>query len=69
MFTKNVGNVDRLLRIAIGIVLIAVAVGLLGDTGYNLWGWIGAVPLLTGLFGNCPLYSVLGLSTCSTNQL
>jgi hypothetical protein len=56
----NVGGIDRAARIAVGIVLLGLA--LTGTVG--VWGWIGVVPLLTGLVGNCPLYSVLGMSTC-----
>lgn len=56
----NVGGLDRALRILAGLVLIALV--LTGTIG--LWGWIGVVPLATGLIGTCPLYSVLGLSTC-----
>lgn len=60
MFKTNVGGIDRVLRIILGVVLIALAV-----TGKLVpWGWIGVVPLLTGLFGTCPLYSLIGLSTC-----
>lgn len=60
MFNNNVGGIDRVLRIVLGVVLIALAV-----TGKLVpWGWIGVVPLLTGLFGTCPLYSLIGLSTC-----
>lgn len=56
----NVGGIDRLLRIVAGIVLVALAA--LGKVG--LWGWIGVVPLATGLMGWCPLYPLLGLNTC-----
>ena len=56
----NVGGLDRILRIAVGIVLIALAA--LGVVG--VWGWIGVVPLLTGLIGWCPAYPRLGTSTC-----
>ncbi|RXR30467.1 YgaP family membrane protein [Sphingobium fluviale] len=60
MFKTNVGGIDRVLRIILGVVLIALAV-----SGKLVpWGWIGVVPLLTGLFGTCPLYSLIGLSTC-----
>lgn len=56
----NVGSADRLLRIVAGLVLIALtASGTLG-----VWGWIGVVPLLTGIFKFCPAYSIFGLSTC-----
>ena len=56
----NVGGLDRILRIAGGIVLIALAA--MGVVG--VWGWIGVVPLLTGLIGWCPAYPLLGISTC-----
>lgn len=56
----NVGSVDRILRIVVGIILIALT--LMGTIG--VWGWIGIVPLATGLFKFCPLYSMLGMSTC-----
>lgn len=57
---KNVGSLDRSLRIVIGLGLIALAV-----TGPRApWGWIGLVPLLTAAAGRCPLYTLLGKSTC-----
>lgn len=56
----NVGGIDRILRIVVGLVLIALT--LTGTIG--VWGWIGVVPLATGLFGFCPLYTVLGMNTC-----
>ncbi|MGB5078740.1 MAG: DUF2892 domain-containing protein [Sphingorhabdus sp.] len=60
MSAANVGNLDRLLRIAVGIALIAmVFVG--PKTG---WGWIGLVPLLTGLVRWCPAYRLLGINSC-----
>lgn len=56
----NVGSVDRIARIAIGVILIALA--LTGTIG--AWGWIGIVPLATGLMRTCPLYSLIGFSSC-----
>lgn len=56
----NVGLIDRLARALLGIVLLALT--LTGTIG--LWGWIGVVPLATAALSTCPLYSVLGLSTC-----
>ncbi len=56
----NVGTLDRVLRIIVGIVLIVLAIT--GTIG--VWGWIGVVPLATGLFKFCPLYSLIGISTC-----
>jgi hypothetical protein len=59
---KNVGSLDRALRIVVGIALIALAAtGTVGP-----WGWIGAVPLATALIGWCPAYSLLGIKTCKT---
>ena len=60
MFKVNVGGVDRLLRIILGIVLIALV--FVGPK--TPWGWIGIMPLITGLFRMCPLYSLIGVNTC-----
>ena len=57
---SNVGGIDRPLRIVAGLVLIALAAT--GTVG--MWGWIGVVPLLTGLVGWCPVYPLLGINTC-----
>lgn len=56
----NVGSTDRALRIIVGLVLIGLAAS--GTIG--LWGWIGIVPLATGIFKFCPAYAIFGLSTC-----
>jgi hypothetical protein len=56
----NVGGIDRIARIAVGLLLVAMAA--LGTIG--TWGWIGIIPLATGLMGFCPLYTVLGFSSC-----
>lgn len=56
----NVGTLDRSLRIAAGLILIGLSLS--GTIG--LWGWIGVVPLATGLLRTCPGYSLLGISTC-----
>jgi hypothetical protein len=59
---KNVGTLDRALRIAAGLALIALAfTGTVGP-----WGWIGAIPLATALIGWCPAYSLFGIKTCKT---
>lgn len=56
----NVGGIDRTLRIVLGIALIGLTLaGVIGA-----WGWIGIVPLATAAMGFCPLYTVLGFSTC-----
>ena len=59
---KNVGGIDRTLRIVLGLVLIGLAAS--GTVGW--WGYLGVVPLLPGLVGWCPPYSLLGWNTCST---
>ncbi|WP_420567518.1 YgaP family membrane protein [Thalassovita sp.] len=56
---KNVGGIDKILRIVIGAALIVGAL-----MGYGIWMWIGLVPLLTGLSGFCPLYKLVGVNTC-----
>lgn len=58
---KNVGGIDRTLRIVLGLVLIGLAAS--GTVGW--WGYLGVVPLLTGLIGWCPPYALLGWNTCS----
>ncbi len=60
----NVGSIDRGLRIVAGLALVGLAAG--GMVG--LWGYIGVVPLLTGAFGICPVYSILGLNTCALKR-
>jgi DUF2892 family protein len=59
MSRLNVGNFDRVLRILFGLGLIGLAAS--GTIG--LWGYVGVVPLLTGLAAKCPLYSALGITT------
>lgn len=60
----NVGGIDRILRIVVGIALIVWAAAFSGP----IWAWIGLVPLATGLFKFCPFYPLLGLSTCPTKR-
>ena len=56
----NVGGIDRILRILVGVVLdVLAATGLVG-----WWGWLGVLPLATGLFRFCPAYPLLGINTC-----
>lgn len=58
--TKNLGTLDRVLRIVVGLILIAlVFVG-----PQTPWGWIGLIPLTTALIGWCPAYRLVGLNTC-----
>lgn len=60
----NVGGIDRVLRIVLGLVLIGLAAT--GTVG--VWGWIGVVPLATAAMGFCPLYTVLGFSSCPARR-
>lgn len=55
----NVGGIDRVLRMLVGLALIGLAIT--GNIG--AWGWIGVVPLATGLFRFCPAYPLLGINT------
>ena len=57
---RNVGNADKTIRIAVGLILIVLA--LLGTICW--WGYLGIIPLLAGVVCNCPLYTLLGISTC-----
>lgn len=66
MFTTNEGNLDRILRVVVGAALL---VWFFMDQGAGFWHYaklIGVVPLLTGLTGNCPVYSIFGISSCAT---
>ena len=58
----NVGSADKVIRIIVGIALLAWA--LLGTGSMHALGWIGIVPIATALFGFCPLYTLLGIRTC-----
>lgn len=60
--TRNVGGIDRLLRIVVGLVLLSLIFVIEGAARW--WGLLGLVPLLTGLSRTCPLYSVFGINTC-----
>jgi hypothetical protein len=60
--TKNIGNVERIIRAVVGLVLIGLA--LTGTIGW--WGWLGVLPLLTAAIGWCPPYAMLGINTCKT---
>lgn len=57
----NVGKTDKTLRIIAGAALLAWALA-----GGPVWAWIGLLPLVTGIFGVCPAYSIFGINTCST---
>ena len=62
----NVGGIDRIVRIIAGLILISLV--FIGDQiiGQNIvWGWIGIIPLATGIFKFCPAYMLFGFKTCS----
>jgi hypothetical protein len=61
---KNVGETDRALRVFVGVLLILLS--LLNVIGP--WGWLGLLPIATGLLRVCPAYSVLGLQSCPVQQ-
>lgn len=60
---QNVGGIDRILRIVVGLALIVWAL-----MSGPVWAWIGIVPLATGLVGFCALYPLLGISTCPSEK-
>ena len=61
----NVGSIDRVVRIVVGIALVAgTATGAIGT-----WGWIGVLPIVTGIFKFCPAYLPFSLSTCGTREM
>ncbi len=64
MAFRNEGTVDRVLRVVAGAALVSLV--FVGPE--TPWGWIGLVPLVTGLVGNCPVYSLLGISTCPVKR-
>ena len=57
---SNIGGIDRILRMVVGLVLICLA----ATGAVGAWGWVGVVPLATALFRFCPAYTVLGINTC-----
>lgn len=62
MLEKNMGGVDRISRVGLGLALMAsAAVGALGP-----WAYIGVIPVITGALGSCPAYTVFGFKTCKT---
>jgi len=62
---KNMGSADRIIRVVVGLILIAYAIPVgFPETGWNWTGWIGIIPFATALLGTCPAYSLLGVSTC-----
>ncbi|MFO1434212.1 MAG: DUF2892 domain-containing protein [Candidatus Competibacteraceae bacterium] len=62
--SANIGSIDKILRIAVGLILLSLV--FVGPR--TTWGWIGIVPLVTALINWCPLYSLLGFTTCPIKQ-
>ncbi len=59
LFKNNVGKIDRVIRVAVGIILV-------GNVFYALQhpiGWLGVILIVTGIVGKCPLYSIIGINT------
>lgn len=67
MFAQNVGTIDRIIRIAVGLALLA-GFFLNADASWRWLYLIGVIPLVTGLVRSCPLYSILGISTCPVRR-
>jgi hypothetical protein len=63
--TKNIGGIERIVRIVAGLVLVVLA----ATGAVGVWGWIGVVPMVTGLIGWCPPYSLLGINTCKNRNV
>ena len=61
----NVGGIDKVLRILVGLGLLSLVLFLDGSARW--WGLVGIVPLFTGLFGVCPAYHLVGINTCTTS--
>jgi len=68
MFAKNVGSVDRILRIVAGLVLLSLFF-IYPDSSWRYFSLIGIVPLATGLMSSCPLYSIFGISSCPAKKV
>lgn len=64
LFPKNEHKIERILRVVLGLGLLSIV--FFGPR--TPWGWIGILPLVTGLVGSCPLYTVLGISTCGLEK-
>lgn len=64
IFPRNEHPIDRVIRVVLGIALLS----LVWIGPQTSWGWVGVVPLVTGLVGSCPLYRLFGISTCSIGK-
>ena len=63
--TMNVGSFDRIVRFIIGAAALSFAL-IYRESPYSILGWLGLIPLVTAVIGTCPLYSLLGVNTCSS---
>ncbi|MDH4107162.1 MAG: DUF2892 domain-containing protein [Gammaproteobacteria bacterium] len=64
MFSRNEGTADRAVRVGVGLILLSLV--FIGPQ--TPWGWIGIVPVATGLMGWCPAYTLFGMSTCKVRK-
>lgn len=64
IFPNNENTIDRVIRVIIGLGVLSLV--FFGPR--TAWGWLGLIPLVTGLVGSCPLYTVLGCSTCPVHE-
>ena len=60
----NVGGIDRILRISVGIVLVVLA----ANSVLGWWAWLGLIPMATGIFRFCPAYPILGINSCGKDS-
>lgn len=67
MFKTNVGTFDRALRVVVGLLLLSLFF-IYPDSSWRYASLFGLIPLVTGLVGTCPIYSLLGVSTCGTRR-
>jgi len=63
---KNIGTIDKGLRIVVGLALLAYAIW--GTSNYTWVGWLGVIPLVTAAIGWCPPYAILGINTCKVKK-
>lgn len=67
MFKSNVGGIDRVIRIVVGLAVLSLFF-LYPDASWRYYALVGIIPLLTGAMGTCPLYSLMGFSSCPVNR-
>lgn len=64
LLQRNEHSIDRVIRVALGLMLLTIV--FVGPQ--TAWGWLGLIPLVTGLLGRCPIYTLLGINTCSVKR-